>query len=77
MLPKVRAQEAKELNALRKYKDRENYIVYHSMRDIEEELGATLSDNKPKYSLAMQIEIVENKFSTDGIALAARCGLEL
>ena len=43
---------------MRKYKDRENYIVYHSMRDIEEELGATLSDNKPKYSLAMQIEIV-------------------
>ena len=58
---KVQQQEAKELKALTKFKDRENYIVYHSMIDLEEELEATLGSGKPKYSLAMKIEIVEKQ----------------
>jgi hypothetical protein len=57
----VRTQETKELKALTKFKDRENYIVYHAMIDIDDELNSTLAGGKPKYSLAMKIEIVEKQ----------------
>ena len=36
------------MKALTKFKDRENYIVYHAMVDLEEELDTAFASGKAK-----------------------------
>ena len=58
---KVEAAEKRQASALMRYQDKVNYIIYHTREEVMEELEKMHNSGKPKYTLAMKIEIVEKQ----------------
>ena len=58
---KVKAAEKHQASALMRYQDKANYILYHTREEVVEELEKMHNSGKPKYTLAMKIEIVEKQ----------------
>ena len=58
---KVAAQERKEANALLRYKEKENFYVYCTMVELNDELSRTHTSGRPLYTTAMKVEIVEKQ----------------
>jgi hypothetical protein len=58
---KVEAAEKRQASALMRYQDKVNYIIYHTREEVMEELEKMHDSGKPKYTLAMKIEIVEKQ----------------
>ena len=54
----VRLQEKRENRALQRFKDRENFIVYKTMAELQIELKAKHPTGSPKYTTAMKSEII-------------------
>ena len=57
----VAAQERKEANALLRYKEKENFYVYCTMVELNDELSRTHTSGRPLYTTAMKVEIVEKQ----------------
>ncbi len=58
---KVGAAEKRQASALMRYQDKSNYILYHTREEVMEELEKMHNSGRPKYTLAMKIEIVEKQ----------------
>jgi hypothetical protein len=60
----VEAAEKRQASALMCYQDKSNYILYHTREEVMEELEKMHNSGRPKYTLAMKIEIVEKQIHT-------------
>ena len=56
---KVEKAEKKQAAALQRYQDKSNYTVYRTIPELNEELQKLHLTGKAKYTMAMQIEIVQ------------------
>ncbi len=58
---KVAAQERREANTLLRYKEKENFYVYCTMVELNDELSRTHTSGRSLYTTAMKVEIVEKQ----------------
>jgi hypothetical protein len=72
----VKQEEQREAKALRKFKNKENFLVYTTMASLREELHLTHQSGLPKYTPAMQVEIVsaQLQYRRDCLARCLRPG---